>query len=218
LPHVCDRSAVDPVVDAESGLIYLRARYYDPATGQFMSRDPLVVLTGEAYGYVGDNPLNEVDPLGLCVAGLFGNHCKHGLTLAGTLGGIAEATGVVAVVGVVAAAAVLAGPEILVVGGTYLLATDIATALIAGSVTAGYASAVASGLQTGDECFKGGIRSLNCESSALNTGISGAFTLGGLGADPYGLRGFGMNAGGFVAGQVPVTLDGNSNDCPSVGR
>ena len=51
--------------DAESGLIYLRARYYDPATGQFMTGDPLVALTGEAYGYAGDNPLNAVDPLGL---------------------------------------------------------------------------------------------------------------------------------------------------------
>ena len=56
---------MDPVVDAESGLIYLRARYYDPATGQFLSRDPLVALTGEAYGYAGNNPLNGTDPLGL---------------------------------------------------------------------------------------------------------------------------------------------------------
>ena len=51
--------------DAESGLIYLRARYYDPGTGQFLSRDPLVALTGSAYGYVRDNPLNGIDPLGL---------------------------------------------------------------------------------------------------------------------------------------------------------
>ncbi len=44
--------------DAESGLIYLRARYYDPSTGQFISRDPAVASTREPYAYVGDNPLN----------------------------------------------------------------------------------------------------------------------------------------------------------------
>jgi len=36
--------------DAETGFVYLRARYYDPTTGQFISRDPLVALTGSAYG------------------------------------------------------------------------------------------------------------------------------------------------------------------------
>ena len=52
--------------DAETGFVYLRARYYDPATAQFLTRDPLVALTGSAYGYVGGNPLNETDPSGLC--------------------------------------------------------------------------------------------------------------------------------------------------------
>lgn len=51
--------------DAETGFQYLRARYYDPATGQFISRDPLVAMTGSAYGYVDGNPLNGIDPLGL---------------------------------------------------------------------------------------------------------------------------------------------------------
>jgi RHS repeat-associated protein len=51
--------------DPETGLQYLRARYYDPATGQFISRDPLNAVTREAYGYVGGNPLNMVDPTGL---------------------------------------------------------------------------------------------------------------------------------------------------------
>jgi RHS repeat-associated protein len=52
--------------DSDSGLYYLRARYYDPSTGQFLSRDPLVDLTREPYGYVHDNPLNFTDPSGLC--------------------------------------------------------------------------------------------------------------------------------------------------------
>ncbi len=52
--------------DAETGFQYLRARYYDPATGQFLTRDPIEATTREAYGYVGGNPLNRVDPSGLC--------------------------------------------------------------------------------------------------------------------------------------------------------
>jgi RHS repeat-associated protein len=51
--------------DSESGLYYLRARYYDPATQQFLSRDPLANLTGTAYAYAGGSPVNGVDPSGL---------------------------------------------------------------------------------------------------------------------------------------------------------
>jgi RHS repeat-associated protein len=51
--------------DSESGLYYLRARYYDPATGQFASKDALVSLTREPYAYTEGNPLNGVDPSGL---------------------------------------------------------------------------------------------------------------------------------------------------------
>ncbi len=51
--------------DAETGFQYLRARYYDPATGQFLSRDPMEALTRSAYGYVDGNPLNGTDPTGL---------------------------------------------------------------------------------------------------------------------------------------------------------
>jgi RHS repeat-associated protein len=53
-------------LDAESGLYYLRARYFDPATAQFLTRDPLQALTGVPYVYAGNNPLNGMDPLGLC--------------------------------------------------------------------------------------------------------------------------------------------------------
>jgi RHS repeat-associated protein len=51
--------------DAETGLQYLRARFYDPATGQFLTRDPIEPLTREPYAYAYDNPLWYVDPSGL---------------------------------------------------------------------------------------------------------------------------------------------------------
>lgn len=51
--------------DNESGLMYLRARYYSPGDGQFMSRDPAVAKTRSPYAYVVGNPLNATDPTGL---------------------------------------------------------------------------------------------------------------------------------------------------------
>jgi len=44
----------------------MRARYYDPTTGQFVTRDPAYPSTRSAYGYVDNNPLNATDPGGLC--------------------------------------------------------------------------------------------------------------------------------------------------------
>jgi RHS repeat-associated protein len=55
--------------DAASGLQYLRARFYDPSTAQFMTLDPIGPLTRAPYDYAGDNPLNRVDPRGLCGLG-----------------------------------------------------------------------------------------------------------------------------------------------------
>ena len=51
--------------DPETDLVDLSARYYDPATGQSMSVDPLETVTQQPYSYADDNPLNETDPLGL---------------------------------------------------------------------------------------------------------------------------------------------------------
>jgi RHS repeat-associated protein len=48
-----------------TGLIYLRARYYDSTTGQFLTIDPDVDETRSPYGYVAGDPLNETDPSGL---------------------------------------------------------------------------------------------------------------------------------------------------------
>ena len=51
--------------DSESSLYYLRGRYYDPASGQFISRDPLTATTRQPYSYVLDNPLYATDASGL---------------------------------------------------------------------------------------------------------------------------------------------------------
>jgi RHS repeat-associated protein len=48
-----------------SGIVYLIGRYYDPQTGQFLSVDPDVQQTLEAYEYVNGDPVNDTDALGL---------------------------------------------------------------------------------------------------------------------------------------------------------
>ena len=53
--------------DGEMGLYYYRARIYSPAIGRFLQPDPLGFDAGDLnlYGYVGNNPISFVDPLGL---------------------------------------------------------------------------------------------------------------------------------------------------------
>jgi RHS repeat-associated protein len=56
--------------DGGTGLIYLRARMYDPVIGRFLQRDPIAgklrtPLSLNRYSYVRNNPTSLVDPSGL---------------------------------------------------------------------------------------------------------------------------------------------------------
>ncbi|MBI3893298.1 MAG: RHS repeat-associated core domain-containing protein [Candidatus Wallbacteria bacterium] len=61
--------------DAEAGMYYYRARWYDPARGRFPSPDPLPARSralrrvhlspGGEYNHVGGNPVSRTDPTGL---------------------------------------------------------------------------------------------------------------------------------------------------------
>jgi RHS repeat-associated protein len=54
--------------DSLTGLMYYRARFYDPQLGRFISEDPVRFSGGSNwYAYVNNNPVNFSDPTGLWV-------------------------------------------------------------------------------------------------------------------------------------------------------
>ena len=53
--------------DTDTGLVHFGARDYDPETGRWISKDPILFAGGETslYGYTGNDPINFLDPVGL---------------------------------------------------------------------------------------------------------------------------------------------------------
>lgn len=92
---------------AVDGLVWLRARAYDPGTRAFLAPDPLPAVPGTAYAanpyhYAGNDPVNNVDPLGLrpvTDAELAGEQDSGGGLLSTIGHGILDVAGLVPVVG-----------------------------------------------------------------------------------------------------------------------
>jgi len=60
------------VEDADTGLLYMQARYYDPKIGRFMSMDPVGFveenpMSFNRYAYANNNPYKYVDPDGRAI-------------------------------------------------------------------------------------------------------------------------------------------------------
>jgi RHS repeat-associated protein len=52
--------------DPDTGMLYYRARFYDPSIGRFTSEDPVNFDGGiNWYAYVENNPISNTDPFGL---------------------------------------------------------------------------------------------------------------------------------------------------------
>lgn len=55
-----------PFADPATGLVYARARWFDPQTGSFLSADPIGYRdSSNLYAYAGGDPVNHRDPTGL---------------------------------------------------------------------------------------------------------------------------------------------------------
>jgi RHS repeat-associated protein len=186
--------------DSETGLVYLQARYYDPATAIFVSVDALVSRTLAAYLYTSNNPLNRLDPLGLW---------GWGDTWA-LIGGIGLAIGVIALAAT--------GVGLFADAGLLALAVGVDAAETIGTVAA--VTSVAGGVLSvgldGASCYGGGDQGA-CGAMVANavgtgmgevgirvgrSGIPGAKQLGvavGINSIPYSGFGFGLDVNGFIA-------------------
>jgi RHS repeat-associated protein len=154
--------------NTDTGLIYLRAREYDPATAQFLTRDPLAEISGEPYSYAGDNPLSHSDPTGLLlgipgtpstgeIVGGIGEH--FGQIVAVTAGGVC----IVASAGICAGAIVIGGAAnagvIYANGGSADEQVLNGVATVAGAIpAAALAWATAAASEAGIELLPAGIR------------------------------------------------------------
>lgn len=125
-------------IDTEiGGLYYYRARHYAPALGRFTQVDPAGYGDGPLlYAYVGNDPLNLVDPFGLERGSSSGSSVFDFVTNrpAATLGIAAAVVGVVACVVAEPCGAIVGGGSLAVAGGGSIAA--------GGTVTAGSAIAI----------------------------------------------------------------------------
>ncbi len=190
----CEGTATTPLgfdgqyTSSDTGLIYMRARTYDPATAQFLTRDPWVAITGEPYSYVGDNPLTFADPTGRC-----GVWCVGGIVL----GGVALATGVGEVVGAT-----------VVIGET-------AVSLGAVSAVTGLAGA---GVDLKECIGGSNISCVGATVGGLASGGAGLVALGAIGDETaiLGARAIGLTLGGIAGlsdaagGLAATNPEGNS--------
>jgi hypothetical protein len=189
----------------------LRARYYDPVTGEFISTDPLVSQTLAATRYAANDPLNVLDLLGLDD---WYNPFTWGskswaiaATAALVIGGVALAfTGV----GLIADAAVIALGTVEVSAATVETVAAVGTAAdVIGVATGSVATAFDWGACTIHKDNEA------CGAAIVNT-VGLSFGAGGLAtaASKYGTEGLALayTAHSFAYSSVGYAMDWDSHN------
>ncbi len=135
------------VNDADTALVYMQARYYDPAVGRFLSVDPVGPSPGELfhfnrYDYTNNNPINHTDPDGRCPQCLWGAPIGAGVNIAVQMtmakGSFSERFGQISwgQVGVATAAGALSG-GVSAIASTAATTTGVIGANVVGNMAVG---------------------------------------------------------------------------------
>jgi RHS repeat-associated protein len=174
-------------VEDGGGLYYLRARYYDPSTAQFLTRDPIEQLTEEPYQYANNDPLDLTDPTGLCSLGCAFGWVGVGVAAVG-IGVVTFGVGDVALAGI---AGIGGAADAVGVGSVTVGAAFDVTAVAAGATAAGFDCSDHPG-------------SPQCLLDVASVGLGGAGAVtDGLGRPVMGIA---LNSGSIVAGTTALLL------------
>jgi len=195
-----------------TGLQYLRARYYDPAVGRFLTTDPFpgfasLPSTLHPYQYALNNPINLTDPSGRIVpivalagvsalaGGAFGGVGYVLSNPGGTPGDYLNSGCFWRSVGIGMAAGLVSGLAVGIAGGIGLLGTGFAGTVGAGVLGGGSGGVVAEGLF--QLATNGGIVDTGALLVAGLAGAAGGAVFAGVG---YGLgRAWASIAGSRIA-------------------
>ena len=194
--------------DVETGLYYLKTRYYDPEVGRFITIDDISYLAPDTinglnlYAYCGNNPVMNVDPNGTWSWKGFWN-------IVGAIGAIIAVTaGVVLTAG---AFAFVAGGFAVVAGVT--TATALATIVQGVVVGAAIGGLLAGGLELGSQLILVGAENLDITAIAIES-FSGAM-FGAIGGALGGVASSAMRTvlrlGNVVVGGLRAGLHAYNN-------
>jgi RHS repeat-associated protein len=139
--------------DSDTGLMFYRARWYDPREGRFISEDPIGFRGRDIsfYSYVHNDPLRLIDPTGL-------RRCNPilGAIVGGLLGGVSGA-GAGTVLGAVAGGVIGGAGGTLVIPGFGTIAGGGGGIVVGATAGAFGGSAIGAGIGIGagiDYCNK----------------------------------------------------------------
>ena len=168
-----------------SGLLYMRARYYNPYISRFLNADPSGFAGGlNFYAFCNDNPISMEDPFGLGFWSSTGSFVE----------GAAVGVGVAALV-------VLAAPEIAAGGAAALVWAS------AGTIAAPTAATIATGTVSGGLLLAGGYGAYQTAVVNLPQQAGAATVTGNWDAVAFSA---GTVAGGFTVGTLPGIVGDSS--------
>ena len=207
--------------DSDTGLVHFGARDYDPQTGRWISKDPILFAGGETslYGYAGNDPINFIDPSGLyCLSN------RAILALSGAIGGALAGAAATSETGPGAILGALVGG----IGGA--IAGYFSADTAANNAAVGFiAGATSSGVQVGPGAVGGevgGLATYGLQQAGAPPavavplggaagGVAGSAVANAIGLEANFAEGgaIGLAAGGIAVGVAAALTAGNDCGC-----